>query len=146
MGEWGILLQSYWLLILWDFRISFLPYRSWRQCLTPRLTPHSTPQNSAEQHQSEIAKTQHIRAIFDIATRNHYKTMNCLRRCMALQTLLTKNGLPSQLHIGVRMDEEKNMQAHSWLTSQGTLINDQQDNVDTYQKITHAETIFKHIK
>lgn len=94
----------------------------------------------------DIKAIKHINSVFDIAVRHNYKSMNCLRRCLALKAVLNRNTQPSELHIGVRMDSNKNVQAHSWLTSKDTLINDNQNNIDTYQEIADAETIFKHIK
>jgi len=57
----------------------------------------------------------------ELAARNHIYPMTCLRRSLAMQTLLSKRGVNTDLFIGVRRNQEK-LEAHAWLEYQGQPI------------------------
>jgi hypothetical protein len=50
----------------------------------------------------------------------------CLPESLVLWSLLSRRGLPVELHIGTRMDC-KQLKAHAWVEIQGTVINDADD-------------------
>lgn len=46
----------------------------------------------------------------------------CLAQALTVQLLLRRRGIPAQLRIGVMKDEEKNLQAHAWVESEGAVV------------------------
>jgi hypothetical protein len=46
----------------------------------------------------------------------------CLTQALTVQLLLRRKGIPTQLRIGVMKDEEKNLQAHAWVESEGDVV------------------------
>ena len=51
----------------------------------------------------------------------------CLTQALALQILLGRSGNPSQLRIGVALDEGRRLLAHAWLESEGQVLIGGQD-------------------
>jgi hypothetical protein len=60
--------------------------------------------------------------------------MNCLRRCLCQQQLLATKHYVCQLHIGVKITDN-NVQAHSWLSYEGALINDSEELIKQYTEL-----------
>jgi len=88
---------------------------------------------------SEALLAQRIRpliALSESATRRHWRTMNCLRRCLAQQRLLNRRNINAKMHIGVAKKSGK-LTAHSWLSYRGIVINDSADVVERYTEL-HA--------
>src|SRR5688500_12244795 len=52
------------------------------------------------------------------AARHHLRPMTCLPRALALHTLLRRNGIQTDLRIGVRR-EAGSLQAHAWVEHAG---------------------------
>ena len=63
--------------------------------------------------------------------------MNCLRRCLVQQRLLSRRNLNTKLHIGVTKKSGE-LTAHSWLSYQGIVINDSADVVERYTELQAA--------
>ncbi len=51
---------------------------------------------------------------------------NCLSRTLLMKTILQKQGIASELTIGVRFDEQQ-FKAHAWLEIAGKPLNERQD-------------------
>ena len=62
----------------------------------------------------------------DLAARYSPLRPNCLVRSLTLWWLLRRQGVASELHIGVRKQGDK-LEAHAWLEWQGAVLNDQAD-------------------
>jgi hypothetical protein len=79
--------------------------------------------------------------------RHHFVKVNCLRRCLVQKSLLKRLGVPVQLVIGVKKEQQA-IAAHCWLTYQNKIINDSTDTTSEYvtlQKIDkNNANIFKH--
>ena len=144
------IVHAYWLLAKWDWRISKQPYKKWKKYLDKRLyTSNSSIYCDAYPKQKYLQQT----ALFTKVTRHHYKPMNCLRRCLALQELLLSQHMPSTLHIGVRFSSEaptqnqensdRALEAHTWLSVNGFIINDSKEVVNTYTEITNKSRFFQ---
>lgn len=52
--------------------------------------------------------------------------LNCLPQSLVLWWLLRRQGLPGELHIGVR-PEPSRLEAHAWVELQGLVLNDSED-------------------
>lgn len=60
------------------------------------------------------------------AAGHHLYTVRCLPRCLTLQWLLGRQGIASELQIGVRK-EDGELRAHAWLESGGRPIGEPED-------------------
>ena len=58
-----------------------------------------------------------------LATRYSTRWTNCLKKSLVLWYLLHRQGIDSQLQIGVRL-EQGQFQAHAWVEYQGTVVGD----------------------
>ena len=61
-----------------------------------------------------------------VAARYNALWANCLKRSLVLWFLLRRQGIESQLRIGVRRQQGK-FEAHAWLEWNGVALNDQSD-------------------
>ncbi|GGF67835.1 lasso peptide biosynthesis B2 protein [Alteromonas lipolytica] len=122
--------RCWWLFAKWHLKIRFQPYQKWKEDIF-----------GGDNKESERSLTLSIaRAIqlSEMAARNHIFKINCLRRCLVQQQLLSQYGFKLQLHFGVAKEHNK-LKAHCWLTHNGALINDSEDVVSTYTELTMAE-------
>ena len=113
--RWG-LIQTWWLLLGIDLALRALPFRrvqAWIMPSHPSRLITDSGQATHEIHQAE--------EILDCAARHHLYPMTCLRRSLALQWLLSKRGILTELRFGVRRDNGK-LQAHAWLEYQCQVI------------------------
>ncbi|MEP4891557.1 MAG: lasso peptide biosynthesis B2 protein [Aliiglaciecola sp.] len=144
------IIRAYWLLAKWDWRISKQPYKKWKKHIDKSLSV-SNASNQFDAYPQHKYLQQSL--LFAKVTRHHYRPMNCLRRCLALQELLLNKNMPSTLHIGVRFTPStqsdtpessgKTLEAHSWLTVNGFIINDSKEVVNTYTEITNKSQFFQ---
>jgi len=118
--------------IKWDWRISKQHYHKWQKHLVIETSTHKNEQSAVDAEQVKNIFT--LIQLNEIAGRNHYKHMNCLRRCLCQQELLKKYHIDTQLHLGVKF-VDGNLAAHSWLSSNNQVINDSQDNISTYSEL-----------
>jgi len=59
----------------------------------------------------------------EIAARYHPVRARCLHRALALHEWLRREGLPSDLRLGVRRDADE-LKAHAWVELAGRLVRD----------------------
>jgi hypothetical protein len=67
---------------------------------------------------AEIMPPPSVDRLVDVAARHHLRPMRCLQRSLVLQALLSRQGLPSDLRIGVRRYSDR-LDAHAWLEQSG---------------------------
>jgi hypothetical protein len=136
-----LVLHIWWLFLKWDLLVSFFNYKYWR--LTFEQEPFKqAPQEKitavqAKPHDNHDKSLPHIQGIIRLSERvgrHHLRNMNCLRRCLCQQQLLATKHYNCQLHIGVKITDN-NVQAHSWLSYQGALINDSEETVSQYTEL-----------
>lgn len=129
-----ILLKSWMLFCKWDLLISFVPYRTWRDKI-------NQPINYRDSHAADYSEITNLIRLSEIAGRNHYRHMNCLRRCMVQKQLLASKGIDTELHFGVYKSER--LHAHCWLTYESLLINDTNESLKKYQQLDNTEAVMK---
>jgi len=157
--EYRVLIKSWLLYIKWDFRISRTHYINWQSHIlqhtessttsklstsglstknSPPKPEHKTePENKTElepENKNNQNQVQTLIKLNEIAGRNHYKHMNCLRRCLCQKELLNDVNITTKLHLGVKFVEGK-LAAHSWLSSNHIIINDSDEVISTYQEL-----------
>jgi hypothetical protein len=65
------------------------------------------------------------------ASHHHPSHAQCLQRSLVLQRWLRAEGLPSELKIGVRKDDQQ-LNAHAWVEIGGVSINDRPTSVSAF--------------
>lgn len=141
-----LVLHIWWLFLKWDLLVSFFHYKYWRLTFAQKPFKQEPKEKKPQEKESAVqAKPDnkhseslpHILGIIRLSERvgrHHLRHMNCLRRCLCQQQLLAKKHYNCQLHIGVKITENK-VQAHSWLSYQGALINDSEETVSQYTEL-----------
>jgi hypothetical protein len=78
----------------------------------PRRAPESPPVAAEEQ------------IVWAVASASKYipGARRCLPRALVVHILLRREGHPSDLRIGVALDERKKLQAHAWVESRGRVV------------------------
>jgi hypothetical protein len=130
LQQQGIVLHAWLLFVVWHIKISYLPYRLWRDALYKHCEIQDDP-------------TLHLRAIditrlIEKAGRHHIVKINCLRRCMVQKQILEAHNINSQLSIGVKKEQEK-LSAHCWLVVNNHIINDSDDETKRYIELQRID-------
>lgn len=143
----SLLLQSLAFLLYWHFIIKTKAFRSWRTHLIQypeddvHLPSKSTEKinNSAQLKATQIETAYQIQEHISAIVRNSPIKFNCMRRCLTLKHILNKQSIYPKFHIGVKLDADKTLSAHSWLSLHGKIINDSEDNLKNYTELTVNE-------
>jgi hypothetical protein len=106
------LCQAWALLLAVDVGLRTLPFPQ-----VQRAIAGVQPSMSGESGQTQ-ATIQRLQRLVSVAARNHLYPMTCLRRSLALQWLLRRRGIVTQLRLGVQK-EERDLNAHAWLEYAG---------------------------
>lgn len=137
VAELFILLEAWFIFLKWDLIISFTQYDNWRSEIS-KLTSENHPVKEIELTSFEQTKRiKQIIQLSEVAGRFHLRKMNCLRRCLSQQKMLSKRGFNACMHIGVDIEEGK-LKAHAWLTFQGKIINDSPEVLIQYSELKMA--------
>jgi hypothetical protein len=136
-----LVVHIWWLFLKWDLLVSFFDYKFWRLTFSQKPLKQKTLKKAPiEQTKPDNKHDQSLPYILGIIRlservgRHHVRKMNCLRRCLCQQQLLAQQHYDCQLHIGVKITDN-NLQAHSWLSYQGTLINDSEELIKQYTEL-----------
>jgi hypothetical protein len=128
----GLLFNAWLCFAKWDLAIRFVPYRFWRK--TVFLPKHPSPQPQQPTNIYDVIQ------LIEKAGRHHWGHMNCLRRCLVAQELLSKRGVTTEFMIGVRKSADTGkLEAHSWLCFDGAPINDDSATIDTYTILSDSK-------
>lgn len=124
-----LLLQAWWLLLGLDLALRTLPFRRVQDWVEPSRWSKNNPAPG----QAEV-DIPHTSDFLDRAARHHLYPMTCLRRSLALQWLLSRQGLDTSLQFGVRRENGR-LQAHAWLEYQGQVIGDTRLSEEQYARL-----------
>ena len=111
-------------LLLIRVLLTFLPFERWRALLAPRS------QTSTEPASLETAR-QIAWAVQRVSQRLPL-SVACLARALAVQQMLGRRRLPSQLRIGVHRDDQGAFGAHAWVECDGDVLIGALPNLDEY--------------
>ncbi|MDJ1184128.1 lasso peptide biosynthesis B2 protein [Roseofilum casamattae] len=95
--------------------------------------------NGDRPNEDEREQLERVRAIAQsvrIAAKYCQPWAKCLQKSLVLWSLLTRQGIESDLRIGVRR-ESGEFQAHAWVEWQGFALNDARDVRDRYSTFEH---------
>lgn len=143
-AEYFVLLEAWFIFLKWDLLISFTQYKNWRSEIGDLTNVNEIISESDTLPPKQVKQ---IIKLSEIAGRFHFRKMNCLRRCLTQQKMLSKRGFNTRMHIGVSIEEGK-LKAHAWLTLQGKAINDSEDVLSRYSelKMTNEHQILSTLK
>lgn len=129
------LIEAYLLLSKYHFLITRKGYSYWRHHLNSKQN-FNKPTITIQTVTIALSKNlnRHILAI----VRHSRSDMNCLRRCLTLKTMIERRHGTCTLHIGVKITDEGNLFAHSWVTVEGELVNDSIETVSEYTTIMYS--------
>jgi hypothetical protein len=71
----------------------------------------------------EIRRARYYAEIIEAASRHHVVRSHCLQRSLVLHHWLSREGMHSDLRIGVRK-ESGQLEAHAWVELGGQVVND----------------------
>jgi hypothetical protein len=106
--ERGVLLEASVLVPLVHALQSVLPFRRWRQLLTPRRVWRRKAARSAGPTPDEIAQA------VERARRGVPGVYRCLPAAYAAHLLLQRHGYDSRVEVGVARDAQGRIEAHAW--------------------------------
>lgn len=115
-----ILFQAWVLLLAVDLGLRLLPFRRVQEWMA-----HGSKQAGQPEMGEEWATVQRLHGLAGMAARYHLYPMSCLRRALVLQWLLGRQGICTDLRIGVRR-EAAGLCAHAWLEHGGRPIGEAQ--------------------
>ena len=73
-------------------------------------------------------------AAIEIAAKHHVVPARCLHKSVVLQFWLRREGIPSQVCIGVRKDDQQ-LKAHAWVEVDGRVVNDDPRAIAAFQRL-----------
>ena len=109
--DWILLVQAWSLLLVIDIALRMLSFRK----VQGWIRSPDQPEVSTIKAEKVIRRSSDF---VDLAARRHLYPMTCLRLSLVKQFLLSQQGVNTDLHIGVRRNQEK-LEAHAWLEYQG---------------------------
>ena len=111
-----LFIRAWFLLLALDIALRTLPFRKLQNWLgSPRRI-----RTTAKDEPVEVT-IQRFSGLLERAARHHLYPMTCLRQSLALQWLLSRQGIQTELRFGVRREAGK-LDAHAWLEYQGEPI------------------------
>jgi hypothetical protein len=129
--RWMVLRAFAWLGII-DLALRVVGFQ--RVIRTAESAPVSAERPDADQ---TIARARRYAHWLHIASRYHVVRAHCLQRSVVLHYWLRKEGLPSQLRVGVRK-EDGELKAHAWVELQGQVIDESPTAVAAFTPLTEA--------
>jgi hypothetical protein len=97
-----------------------------------------TPTAPSAPGPAEIARARRYAAWLAVASRHHVVRARCLHRALALHGWLRRQGMPSELRIGVRK-ERGALAAHAWVELAGDVIDDRAEAVAAFVPLARAD-------
>ena len=106
----AILLRAFWSLVIWRLGLWLLSVRTLRQ--QTRIMRRRV----RKQHPID-------RVVWAVnAAARYVPAATCLTQALAAQSLLTRNGHSSQLHIGVAKGPDREFGAHAWVQCHDRIV------------------------
>ena len=106
------------------------------QAALQRFLSTARPEGGATQVRKDASMTAHM---VNAADRNGLVHPSCLAKSLTLWWLLGRQGIPSQLRIGIRKDVEK-FEAHAWVEREGAALNEPDEHHHHYAAFDAAFT------
>lgn len=125
--ERRILVRAWLYLLIADFALRIAPVET-AETILARLSALS---------RSPGPPPERLAGLVAIAGRHHLRPMPCLPRALALEALLKRQGLQTELLIGVRWEGDR-LQAHAWIEHAGAPLGEPEDVARVYLPLAGA--------
>ncbi len=115
-SERGLLIRATVQLGTISVGLRLLPLQTLRRLLARVSRPSAAP------HGADACSPEQIAWAVSVASRYVPGAGTCLPQALATQMLLEREGHVARLHIGIAKDDERQLQAHAWVESQGRVV------------------------
>ena len=102
-ADWAIVAEALWEIGRADILVSANRYERWRPEL--EAAPDGNPGPADPR----------VIAVFETAAGNYVRPVGCLRRSIALRSMLRRRGYAARIRFGVRHDGPPPLDAHAWV-------------------------------
>ncbi|MBI4454474.1 MAG: lasso peptide biosynthesis B2 protein [Acidobacteria bacterium] len=143
LSERRWLIESFLLLPLTALTLRFFGLKCWQQILSSVETPQrgvsTVGRRSVETPRRGVSTTQRVQAtvrMVKAAARHGLYRPTCLEQSCVLWWLLRRQGIQSDLRIGIRRETDR-VAAHAWVEHQGIAINDNTNVHDRFSAFEH---------
>ena len=133
-SDWLLLIQAWLLLLVVDLGLRALPFTRLQAWAAGRAGDNAAPSPVGA-----LATIPQAHRMVDIASRFHLYPMTCLRRSLALQRLLARRGILTELRFGVQK-EGGQLLAHAWLEHEGAPIGEPETLSERYATLVSQGT------
>ena len=131
LRDWWLLIQAWVLLLAVDLGLRWLSFHQ-LQAWLDRYQGGIPKRGEVAQVRPVI---QHTRRMAEIARRHHLYRMTCMRHALALQWLLARQGVRTDLRFGVNRDSGA-LKAHAWLEYDGVPIGEPEKITEQFALLT----------
>jgi hypothetical protein len=125
-----ILVKAFFLLIMIRLGLWFLPFRTLQRTLE-RLFQYPVTSNRKSPSPEKVSWAV-------VAVSQYIPAATCLAQALTLQTLLSREGIHSDLALGVARDDKTGITAHAWVEIDGMVIIGGQER-DRYIRLQRQE-------
>ena len=129
----GLLIGVGMLLVLLRFGLFALPYRWVIDC----LDRSSLRDNGAQE--GDISSVSHLIWATHALGRRMLGDRPCLPQALALQWLLRRKNISTEMRIGVRLEGERKLEAHAWLEKEGQVIIGGRQSPDLFKRMQTSQ-------
>ena len=129
-SERWLLIQALWLLPLTALAVRLLGLRRWHTALAS-LVPADKSQAKTCTDSSLLPQAKGTARLVWAAARHGFYRANCLQQSLTLWWLLRRQGIVSDLRIGVRKGVTK-LEAHAWVELAGIVLTERNDSQPPY--------------
>lgn len=150
--NWPLLFECLWYLRKWDAVIQKQPYESWKKHLDSKVIMPSFQHSRTSLCLLNRDYLQKISSHVNVIVRHYPSELNCMRRSLAIKSMIERRHGQCKMHIGVKMETPLKVDdhsstlpvvaAHAWITVNQVLINDTQEKVSQYHEITNDNIMF----
>jgi hypothetical protein len=119
LRDWLFLVEAWWALLGFRLALRRVPFE--------RLEAFTRPASGKSAARPDILlRARYLQRVVSMAARLHLPSMTCLPRALALRWKLSRDGIPSQLRIGMNKNA-LGMSAHAWVEVAGEAIGEPDD-------------------
>lgn len=119
LADWLLIIQAWWVLVYFHLALRRVGFEKVQKQFTPVVKEKVSRSDSLE-----IAWR--LQKLVYLASRIHFLHMACLDRACALQWILGRREIPSELRIGI-CKSQVNIYAHAWVEIAGLAIGETED-------------------
>jgi hypothetical protein len=129
-AERWLLLRAFAALIATDLALHTSSFHG----LIARARNAGAPRQHAS-NREELLRAMAYAHWLEVASRYHLVRARCLHRSITLHSWLLREGLSSELKLGVRKEGDE-LKAHAWVELDGTVVSDEPGSITQFKPLT----------